>query len=99
MFKLEWFEEAKKDYDKLEGSQKIQVNKGLQKISERGMSAGKRLEKREVDLSMCREIKLKRLGLRIIFRESSKGIEIIEIIVVGKRSDNEVFRIAKERLR
>lgn len=67
MYKLAWFIDAEKEYRKLDGSQKVQVNKGLQRIMLRGMAAGKKLEKKEYDLSSCREIKLKRLGLRIIF--------------------------------
>lgn len=98
MFELLWFDAAKEEYDKLDGSQKIQVNKGLQRIKERGMDAGKYLEKKRYDLSMCREIKMRRLGLRIVFKQSSEGIEIIDVVVVGKRSDDEVFKLAARRL-
>ncbi|MGI6154971.1 MAG: addiction module toxin RelE [Enterococcus lemanii] len=98
MFALQWFDEAKAEYDKLDGSQKIQVNKGLKRIEERGMDAGKHLEKKRYDLSMCREIKMKRLGLRIVFKQSKNGIEIIDVVVVGKRSDDEVFNSAAKRL-
>ncbi len=97
MFELSWFDAAKEEYDKLDGSQKIQVNKGLQRIKERGMDAGKHLEKKRYDLSMCREIKMRRLGLRIVFNRSAEGIEIIDIII-GKRSDDEVFKLAARRL-
>ena len=79
MYELSWFTAAKEEYDKLDGTQKIQVNKGLQRIVERGMEAGKHLEKKRFDLSSCREIKLLRLGLRIVFKESTEGIEIIDI--------------------
>jgi len=98
MYELAWFKQADIEYQKLDGSQKIQVNKGLQRIKNLGMDAGKKLEKKKYDLSMCREIKMKRLGLRIVFKQSTKGIEIIDIVVIGRRTDDEVFKEAAKRL-
>jgi mRNA interferase RelE/StbE len=46
----------------------------------------------------CRKLKHKKLGLRVIFRQSSEGIEIIEIVVIGKREDDEAYKTAIERL-
>ncbi|MDF7683332.1 addiction module toxin RelE [Lactobacillus sp. ESL0679] len=98
MYQLSWFKEAAEEYRKLDGSQKIQVKKGLVKIQERGLQAGKPLAKKKYDLSMCREIKMRRLGLRIIFKESNESIQIIDIVCVGKRSDEEVFETAAKLL-
>lgn len=92
MYQLSWFKEAAEEYRKLDGSQRIQVKKGLVKIKERGLQAGKPLTKKKYDLSMCR------LGLRIIFKESNKSIQIIDIVCVGKRSDEEVFETAAKLL-
>lgn len=67
------------------------------------MSAGKPLSKKKYDLSQCREIKMKRLGLRIVFKEVLHGnkestLEIIDVVVIGKRSDDEVFNDVAKRL-
>lgn len=35
----------------------------------------------------------------MIFHETAKGIEIIEVIAIGKRSDNEIYEIAEKRVR
>lgn len=96
-FNLEWFEEAKKDYEKLDGSQKIQVDKGLEKIIDKGMQAGKELHG---NLKQCREIKHKRLGIRIIFKENTAlgTIDVIDIIIIDKRADGKVFKLAQKRL-
>ena len=85
------------DYDNLDGSQKKQILKSLTKIEENGMNAGQPLHGNLWD---CRKLKHKKLGLRVIFKQSDIGIgiEIIEIVVVGKREDNEVYEIAVERL-
>lgn len=95
-YKLEWMKDARKDYQKLDGSQKIQIDKGLNKIIEKGMQAGKGLQG---NLSQCREIKHRRLGLRIIFtcQSDKQLIEVIEIIVIGQRSDEQVYQIAAKR--
>jgi mRNA interferase RelE/StbE len=93
--KIEWTELSKRDYDNLDGSEKIFVDKGLAKIKVFGMNAGAALHG---DLSACRKLKNKKLGLRIIFRESPKGVEIIQIVAIGKREDLKVYKSATDRL-
>ena len=83
------------DYNSLDGGQKKHVRKSLQKIKQVGMSAGKALRG---NLSDCRRLKHKRLGLRVVFRESANGIDIIEIVAVGKREDDEVYDTVARRL-
>ncbi|HEL1717187.1 TPA: type II toxin-antitoxin system RelE/ParE family toxin [Streptococcus suis] len=94
-FELLFLEEAKKDYDKLDNSQKIHVNKSFQKIKAVGGQAGEALRGR---LKGYRKIKHRRLGLRVIFRQLEDRIEIIEIVAIGKRSDNEIYQIAESRI-
>ncbi len=86
---------SKSDYEKLDGSQKKQILKSLTKIEENGMNTGQPLHG---DLWDCRKLKHKRLGLRVIFRQSGQGIEIIEVVVIGKRKDDVVYDVAAERL-
>lgn len=43
-------------------------------------------------------MKHKKLGLRVIFKQSDLGIEIIEIVVIGKRDEKEVYKEAEKRL-
>jgi mRNA interferase RelE/StbE len=88
-------ESSKSDYNSLDGSQKKQVLKSLTKIEAYGMNAGQPLRGLLRD---CRRLKHKKLGLRIIFRQSAHGIEIIEIVVIGKREDDEVYETAVKRL-
>lgn len=97
MAELRWFTEAEKDYKRLDGMQRQHIDKGLLRIKEFGMQAGKSLLG---DLAMCREIKHKRLGLRIIFKQGDNQdvIEIIDIIIIGYRKDGRVFREAGKRL-
>ncbi|WEV44171.1 addiction module toxin RelE [Lactobacillus sp. ESL0684] len=98
MYQLSWFKEAVTEYQKLDGSQKLQIKKGIARITERGMQAGKLLAKKKYDLSMCREIKMRRLGLRIVFKQNNQAIQIIDIVCVGKRSDEAVYEQAAKLL-
>ena len=86
---------SQSDYTKLDGSQKTQVLKSLNKIEKNGMNTGQPLHGKLWD---CRKLKHKKLGLCVIFRKFEAGIEIIEIIVIGKREDDVVYEIAAKRL-
>ena len=46
----------------------------------------------------CNKLKHKKLGLRVVFREYDSRIEIIEIVVIDKRTDAEVYTTAERRL-
>lgn len=86
---------SQSDYINLDGSQKKQVLKSLLKIEKDGMNAGQPLHGK---LGDCRKLMHRKLGLRVIFRHSGAGIEIVEIVAIGKREYDEVYEIAIERL-
>lgn len=94
-FKITFFDEAKEDYHKLDGSQRIHVDKAIDKIKEYGMQVGKALVG---NLAGCRKIKHKRLGLRIVFKKSDNSIEIIEIVSIGKRDKKKVYKDSEKRI-
>ena len=87
-YKLVFTELSRSDYAALDGSQKTQVLKSLTKIEKNGMDAGTPLHGKLWD---CRKLKHRKLGLRVIFRQSEAGLEIIEIVVIGKRKDDEAY--------
>ena len=91
-----FIEEAKKDYQALDGSQKILVRKSIAKLQAYGMEVGKPLKG---ELSGCRKLKHKKAGLRIVFRESEKGLEIIQVIAIGKRENQDVYHVATDRIK
>ncbi|MEX2785399.1 type II toxin-antitoxin system RelE/ParE family toxin [Streptococcus sp. H49] len=94
-YKVVISEAAKRDYRKLDNSQRLQVNKSFEKLQLKGGQVGEALRGK---LAGYRKLKHRRLGLRIIFRETPKSIEIIEVIAIGKRSDNEIYSIAEKRI-
>lgn len=95
MYQLEWTQYSKEDYDQLDGSQKIFVNKALDRIKLRGMEAGQSLHG---NLAQCNKLKNKKMGLRIIFREAEGTIQVIQIVAIGKRDKEKIYKMAEDRL-
>ncbi|API88042.1 addiction module toxin RelE [Marinilactibacillus sp. 15R] len=95
VYKVEFIEEAIQDFKKLDRSQQILIRKSILKIEKYGMQVGEALRG---ELSGCRKLKHKKAGLRVVFRETKKGLEIIQILAIGKRSDKEVYKSATKRL-
>lgn len=98
-FEVVFIEEAQKDYKKLDGSVKKLVNVALAKMEERADELGEDLtSKHGLNLIGCRKIKFRKAGIRIVYRIVGDKAEIAEIIIVGKREDNEVYEEAYKRL-
>ncbi|MGM0213558.1 type II toxin-antitoxin system RelE family toxin [Enterococcus sp. AZ109] len=94
-YEIKLTKSSKRDLARLDNSQKDQLLKSFVKIEQNGLSAGQQLHG---NLKDCRKLKHKKLELRVIFRESEIGIEMIEIVVVGKCVGNEVYPLAEKRL-
>lgn len=98
-FEVVFIEEAQKDYKKLDGSIKKLVNVALAKMEERADELGEDLtSKNGVNLIGCRKIKFRKAGIRIVYRIVGDKAEIAEIIIVGKRENNEVYQETFKRL-
>ena len=95
MHQIEWTEYSRDDYDKLDGSQKVFVDKALNRIKLRGMDAGQPLHGA---LAQCNKLKNKKMGLRVIFREVQGKFEVIQVVVIGKRDKETVYKIAENRI-
>lgn len=95
IYQLQFFEQAKEEYDKLDGAQLIFVDKGLQRIRFLGMQAGAPLHGQ---LEGCNKLKNKKMGLRIVFTQKDQKIQIIQIVAIGKRRRNEVYENTLRRL-
>lgn len=102
-WKIKYLPEAITDINKLEGSQKKQVLKAINKVSQNPLPAsegglGKPLgNKKGNNLTSLLKIKLLKIGIRIVY-DLICDEHGMRIIVVGVRADNEVYDIAKKRL-
>ncbi|KAB7630656.1 type II toxin-antitoxin system RelE family toxin [Bacillus paranthracis] len=98
-FDIELHPKAAKEYKKLDGSVKQIVNKAFKHLEVRADEVGKELEnKQHTKLYGCKEVKIKGIGIRIVFRIVGEKAEIVQIITIGKREDDEVFQDAHKRL-
>ncbi|MDT6980685.1 addiction module toxin RelE [Levilactobacillus zymae] len=95
-YQIQYLASAKGDYDHLDGSQKILIDKALNRIRLRGMQAGQPLRGA---LAGFNKLKHKRAGLRIIFTQENQQIKIIEIVAIGKREDKKVYHLAEQRIK
>lgn len=102
----EYLPEARDDLKRLDGSVRLRVLKALDKVagnpqpsngSEPGY--GKPLGNRDgTDLTGLLKVKLKRDGVRIVYKlEERDGVMLV--IVIGMRTDDEVYREAARRKR
>ena len=95
---------ALEDLKRLDGSQKKQVLKAIQKVSANPLpynegGYGKPLgNKSGNNLSNLLKIKLRQSGIRVVY-DLVRNKNDMCIIVIGIRADNEVYRIAGQRIK
>lgn len=102
-WKLMFLPEAKKDFKGLSGNERIVVAKALNKVLENPLPAneggyGKPLgNKQGNNLSGFLKIKLKSLGIRIVYKLIKIDGQML-VVVIGARADGEVYDTAKKRV-
>ncbi|MCR5559027.1 MAG: type II toxin-antitoxin system RelE/ParE family toxin [Schwartzia sp.] len=101
---IEYRPEAVDDLKKLDGSQRIPVLKAIEKVSSNPLpdyegGYGKPLgNKNGTNLSGFLKIKLKKYGIRVVY-DLVREKQNMRIIIIGIRSDNEVYYLAEKRLK
>lgn len=90
--------DSKKDLLKLDNSQRKQVLKAIDKVSKNPLPSpdgyGKPLgNKGNNNLTNCYKIKLRGLGIRVVYND------IMKRIVISVREDSLVYDIASERIK
>ena len=97
-FEVRMHEQAQKEYKRLDGSVGKIVNKKIEELEYRADGIGKQLKG---DLAGYREIKLKDSGIRIVYEitgETVNILEVVNILTIGKRASDEVFKNVKARI-
>lgn len=99
---IEFLEEAEKDMKKLDHSVQIQVLKGIRKVSQNPLTTeeggyGKPLgNKNGNNLTNFMKIKFRDLGIRVVYKVERID-EVMKIIVVSARTDEQVYKEAAKR--
>jgi mRNA interferase RelE/StbE len=102
IWNIEFLEEAVKDIKKLDRAVQVHVLKGIQKVSRNPLPAeegghGKPLgNKRGVHLTNLMKIKFRELGIRVVYKVERVD-EIMKIIVISARTDEQVYKEAAKR--
>jgi len=103
IYRIEYSEDAKKDRDTLDNSAKMQVEKVLRRVAQNPLPKnqggyGEPLgHKQGLNLTGLCKVKLKKLGIRITYKAIQQG-EVMRIIVIAARADDEVYEIASKRI-
>jgi mRNA interferase RelE/StbE len=101
-WKIEYIKEALRDLKKLDAYNQKLILKAIQKTAERPLpppdGIGKPLGNRtDTKLSGFYKIKLRDLGYRVVYGLEIQG-EVMRIIVISVREDNEVYLEAERRI-
>ena len=102
-WEVSFTDEAKKDRAALDVSVRSQVNKAIRKVSQNPLPKseggyGEPLgNKRGKNLTGLFKIKLKKLGIRVVYK-LVRTDEIMKIIVVAARADDEVYEVAAKQV-
>lgn len=94
-----FWKEAEKDYKKLDGGLKQWLDAAKDRLEKRGSEIGKSLRNNSYSkLAGFEELKNNKIGIRLIFKPSTEGvIEIVEIVAIGSREEEKVFKIAEKK--
>ena len=100
-FEIRFDEDAWKEYSELDNSRIKIVDKYLERLELHADEMGKNLSNfRSAKLAGCKELKLKKLNIRIVFQITDLFVDILRIVYVlsvEQRSNDIVFRLADKR--
>lgn len=93
MYTLEFDEDAWKEWNKLDSTLRDQFKKKLKKVLVMPHIQANKLS----SLQGCYKIKLRASGYRLVYQVKD-DVVIVEVIAIGKRERNEVYKTAAKRL-
>jgi len=99
VYKIEFLPDAEKDFGSLDGSIRDEVTKKIDALADNPF-LGKPLGKKYgVDLTGFYKLYVSKKKYRIVYRLIGKHIEVIEIVGIGKRDKEEVYKLVARRLK
>jgi len=98
-YKIEFLPDAEKDFDALDGSVRKEVAKKIDFLAE-NLFLGKPLGKKYgIDLKGFYKLYVAKKKYRIVYHLIGKVVEVIEIIGIGKRDKEGVYKLVARRLK
>ncbi|MGC2064148.1 MAG: type II toxin-antitoxin system RelE/ParE family toxin [Thermodesulfovibrionales bacterium] len=97
--KVEFLPEAEKDFRSLDTSVKKEAAKKIDALSENPF-LGKHLGNRfGIDLTGLYKLYFAKKKYRIVYRLIAEEIEVVEIVGIGKREKEEIYRLVGKRIK
>jgi len=102
MWQVEYLRDAVDDIKQLDHAQRVQVIKAINKVAVNPLAQaeggyGKPLGNKGItNLAGFCKIKLLKLGIRVVYKLVRED-NVMKIIVVSARADDEVYRLAEKR--
>ena len=97
VYKIEFLPDAEKDFDALDGSIRKEAAKKIDALAENPFLGKPLGTKYGVDLTGFYKIYVLKKKYRIVYRLIGKHIEVIEIVGIGKRDKEEVYKLVARR--
>jgi mRNA interferase RelE/StbE len=98
-YQIQFIPEAAKDYQELDGSIKLLVNKKIEEIEKNPFLGEKLGHKFNIDLTGFLKTYVAAKKYRIVYRLlTPEKVEVVEIWGIGKREKEEIYRTIGKRL-
>jgi len=98
-YRIEFLPEAEKDYAGLDRSIRKEVAKKIDAFAENPFIGRPLGNKFGIDLTGFYKLYVAKKRYRIVYRLAGEHIEVIEIVGIGKREKEEIYRLVAKRLR
>lgn len=96
--KVKFLPDAAKDFAALDGSVKKEAAKKIDALSENPLLGKPLGNKFGIDLTGFYKLYISRKKYRIVYRITSGEIEIVEIVGIGRRDKEEIYRLVTGRI-
>ncbi len=98
-YKIELIAEAEEDFSSLDKSIQKQVSKKIDALPNNPYLGEPLGNKYGIDLTGFYKLYVAKKKYRIVYRLLGEHIEVIEIIGIGKRDKEEIYRLVAKRLK
>lgn len=98
-YKVEFIRGAEKDFNSIDMSLKKEASKKIDALSENPFLGKPLGNKFGIDLTGFYKLYFAKKKYRIVYRIIGEHIEVIEIIGIGKRDKDEIYKMVANRLK
>ncbi|MBS1257195.1 MAG: hypothetical protein MAG551_00231 [Candidatus Scalindua arabica] len=99
LYKVELIPDALNDFDALDKSVKKQIAKKIDSLSENPLLGKPLGNKFGINLTGFYKLYVAKKKYRIVYHLIGDCLEVIEIIAIGKRNKEEIYKLAASRLK